>query len=907
MAKKNNATTKGFLNTNKITSKITKTQNDQFLVYAKKDVNEVLKSLDTSKEGLKLEQIEDLREKYGLNTIATKKKDHWYNVLVDAFLNPFSVVLIVIALLNILTPIIERTKIEFGQWISFGLIMSMILISGIIKLFQERKSSKASEKLKEMIKTTTAIIRNGQTKEMPIEEVLPGDIIKLAAGDMIPADMRILSAKDLFITQSSLTGESEPVEKFATPINENTKSALDCNNLCFMGTSVSSGTAIGVVVNTGKNTIFGKVAKLLTSKTRKSSFDQGIRSVSWILIWTMLVMSLIIFIIAGTYTNRGIDNMTTRWIDALTYALAIAVGITPEMLPMIVTLNLAREAFNLSKQKTIVKKINSIQSFGAMDVLCTDKTGTLTEDKIILERHINIEGDDDQRVLSYAFLNSYYQTGLKNLIDHAIIEKAEFIGLDDPIRGFKKVDEIPFDFKRRRMSVIIEDNAGVKQLITKGAFEEIISVCSYVERQGKLIALNDQLKKQASDIVNNLNSQGMRVIAIAINNKQFTNDYMYSVKDESELCLVGFIALLDPPKETSYKAIKALQKYGVNIKVLTGDNDLVTKYICKQVGIKNQKILLGSDIENMDDKELQNKVMHYDIFAKLSPEQKSRIVLAIKANKHVVGFMGDGINDAAAMKVADIGISVDTAVDIAKESADIILLEKDLTILEHGVIEGRKTFCNIIKYIKMTVSGNFGNILSLLIASLWLPFTPMYTTQILILNMIYDFSQYAIPWDKVDHNYYALPRKWDPKSIFKFMVYIGPISTIFDMISFSIMSYVLGWNGQDPNTINLFQTGWFFVSLLTQITVVYVLRTEKIPFIQSNPSYQVVASLLIILLVGFILVSAVNSPDLHYYPLISKEYHAWKWLLCSFGIMAMYMVAAQLVKQTYIKYRHEWL
>ncbi|WEK82923.1 MAG: magnesium-translocating P-type ATPase [Mycoplasma sp.] len=884
-------------------TKIAKQQNDQFLALAKKPQGTLLKELKTTKNGLKPRQIEKLREVHGYNTFTTKQKSHWYDAIVDAFFNPFSIVLSVIAILNIITPIISGNSIEASDWISFGIIVSMIIVAGTIKIFQETKSSKASEKLKEMIKTTTAVTRNGITKELLIEEVLPGDIIKLAAGDMIPADMRILSAKDLFVTQSALTGESEPVEKFATAANSGINSVLECNNLCFMGTSVSSGSAIGVVINTGKNTIFGKIAKLLNAKKTRSSFDKGIRAVSWILIWTMLVLTLAVFIIVGA-TNKNISNNdnTNVWLKALTYALAIAVGLTPEMLPMIVTLNLAKEAVKLSKQKTIVKTINSIQSFGAMDVLCTDKTGTLTEDKIILERHINLEGLDDHRVLTYAFLNSYYQTGLKNLIDLAVIEKADKLGIDDPIINFNKIDEIPFDFKRRRMSVIIQDNSGAKQLITKGAFEEIINVCNYGEYNGKRIKLTDELRKKSSKIVNDLNTQGMRVIAVAVNHTPLTKDKAFSVNDESNMCLVGFIALLDPPKESSEKAIKGLQKHGVNVKVLTGDNDLVTRYICEQVGIDVSNIILGNEIEQMSQEQLEKNVMKYNIFAKLSPEQKSRIVLAIKANKHVVGYMGDGINDAAAMKAADIAISVDTAVDIAKESADIILLEKDLTILEKGVTEGRKTFCNIIKYIKMTVSSNFGNMLSLLIASIWLPFTPMFTTQILILNMVYDFSQYSVPWDRVDENYIRLPRKWDPKSIFKFMICMGPASTIFDVTSFLIMYYALGWN--DGNHEFLFQTGWFIESLLTQIAVIYVLRTEKLPFIKSNPALIVNTSLLFILLIGLLLILVPGLNGLHFVQLTSENA---KWIGYSVLIMLGYMATAQIVKTGYIKLTGEWL
>ncbi|MBP5256790.1 MAG: magnesium-translocating P-type ATPase [Mycoplasma sp.] len=896
----------------KFKANLSSEQNQTLLSFAKLDSKDVLNRLKTSDNGLKLKDIESLREKCGYNIFSTKKKHGVWIKIINAFLNPFSAILAVIAMSIVLTPIFASKQIEASNWISFVIISSMIILSGAIKLFQEGRSSKASEKLKQMIKTTTAIKRNDVIKELPIEEVLPGDIIKLSAGDMIPADIRIITAKDLFITQSSLTGESEPVEKFSSPFIGNTNSALECNNICFMGTSVSSGSAVGVAINTGKNTFLGSIAKILNRKIPKSSFDIGIASVSWILIWTMLVMALIVFVIYGC-VNFLKYNDTKQWINALTYTLAVAVGLTPEMLPMIVTLNLAKEAFKLSKQETIVKNINSIQSFGAMDVLCTDKTGTLTEDKIVLERHINLAGDDDNRVLSFAFINSYYQTGLKNLIDLAVIEKADKIGIDDPIMGFKKVDEIPFDFKRKRMSVIIEDNQNKRLLVTKGAFEEIIEICDYCEYKGETLKLNSQLKKRAFKIVNNLNQDGMRVIAVAINHDILSTNRPFITSDEKHMCLIGFIALLDPPKESAFDAIKALRNHGVTVKVLTGDNDIITRYVCKTVGIDSENILLGSDINNMSDEELRNIVMDVNIFAKLSPEQKSRIVLAIKSNKHVVGYMGDGINDAAAMQVADIGISVDTAVDIAKESADIILLKKDLRILKHGVVEGRKTFCNIIKYIKMTISSNFGNMLSVLFAAIWLSFvispitspsafTPMVAIHILILNIIYDFSQYSIPWDNVDENYIKFARQWNPKSIFKFMVCIGPVSTIFDIASFMIMFYLFGWNSSEFQ--NQFSTGWFLESLLTQITVIYVLRTEKIPFIQSNPVPLVNLSLLIIFLFGLILTLIPNLDGAYFTTLVENQPI---WILYSFLLTFAYMFVAQGAKKLYIHIFNEWL
>lgn len=881
---------------------------NQFLIeQAKKSENECLQSLNTTTEGLKINEIEERREKYGYNAISTKKQDTWWMLLFSAFSNPFCIILSIIACLSILVPVASAEKIDISDWISFGIITAMILISGFMRFFQEGRSSKASEKLKQMIKTTIAVKRNGIFKEISIEEILPGDIISLAAGDMIPADMRIISAKDLFITQSSLTGESEPVEKLSTLIANNVTSALECSNLCFMGTSVSSGTAIGVVLSIGNETYFGSIAKALTRKREKTAFDKGILSVSWIIIWTMIALSITIFIIIGAQ-----NNSQSGWLNALTYSLAVAVGLTPEMLPMIVTLNLAKEAFKLSKQKTIVKKLNSIQSFGAMDVLCTDKTGTLTEDKIILERNINLEGDEDLKVLKYAYLNSFYQTGLKNLIDIAVIDKAKSKGIDKPISGFTKIDEIPFDFQRKRMSVIVNGKETGEQLVTKGAFEEIIQICSHCEYKGQVVPLSKELIEQAKSIVSQLNADGMRVIAICINKNSLPKDHPFSIADEKDMCLIGFIALLDPPKPSAKLAIQGLVKKGVMVKVLTGDNETVTKYVCDMVGIESNTILLGSDIINMSDEELKNKVMDVNIFAKLSPDQKARIITAIKSNKHIVGFMGDGINDAAAMKASDIGISVDTAADIAKESADIVLLEKDLTILEKGVVEGRKTFCNIMKYIKITISSNFGNMFSLLFAAMFLNgLEPMLPTQILILNMTYDFSQYMSPWDNVDPEYYMQPRAWNPKSIFKFMLCIGPISSIFDISSFLIMYYSFGWGqNNNPDTTLLFQTGWFFESLLTQVMVIYVLRTPKIPFIQSSPSFKVNSALIMVILAGTILVLVPGLETANLFSSLASrnvDPMAPFWILYAILLVVAYVITSQLGKVAYKKIFREWI
>lgn len=883
--------------------KLNAEQNDQLLGYAKKSNNEIFKIFNTSIHGLTNDRCEKLKEEHGLNDISSKKTHHWYNHLASAFLNPFSIILTIIACLNLLTVYISDSHDKEG-WISFGIIIGMLILSGFIKLFQEIRSSKASEKLKDMIKTTTAVERNDIRMEIPIEDVVPGDLIHLAAGDMVPADMIIIQAKDLFVTQSALTGESESIEKFVgNPNNIEHKNALDCNNLCFMGTSVASGTAIGVVLNTGQKTFFGKVARLLSKKRPKTNFDKGLRTVSLLLLITILIMTSIIFILQGAL-NKSIEGTSGHWIQALTFALALAIGLTPEMLPMIVSVNLAKEAFRLSKQKTIVKNINSIQSFGAMDVLCTDKTGTLTEDRIVVERYVDIDNKTSTKVLQYGYLNSYFQTGLKNLLDVSIINKAKETKIDDEYSKYQKIDEIPFDFQRRKMSVVVKRKSNDERiLITKGAPEEILSICSHVEYKDKIIPLTDKIIKKVKSIVNSLNENGMRVIAISTNYEKLLTE-TFTTKDENNMTLIGFAAFLDPPKISAKKAILGLQRKGVQIKVLTGDNEAVSKYICSQVGINAKNILLGNQIDDMSNDELKNRVGKVNIFAKLSPEQKARVISAIKSNKHTVGFMGDGINDAAAMREADIGISVDTAVDIAKESADVILLEKDLTILTQGATEGRKTYANIIKYIKISVSSSFGNMLSMLVASLWLPFQPMMAVQILILNLIYEFSQFMVPWDNVDIDFLTKPRNWSARSILKFMLIMGPVSSIYDIISFSIMYYGLGWGRNDSSTIINFQTGWFLVSLLTQTLVIIILRTKHVPLFKSYPSTPVSLSLTILMIVGFAL---VLIPGLN--PIFGSLafQNGYIFIGCSFAIAACYSLTAQFTKMGYVKLFNSWL
>ena len=855
------------------------------------NIEQLYLKMDTSEKGLDESKVEILRDQFGLNEISHEKKDSVGKKLFEAFINPFTIVLFVLGIISLFTDVILVPK-DQRDYSSVVIICIMVTISGVLRFVQELRSSKAAEELKAMVHTTVDVERDGR-KEISLQELVPGDIIYLAAGDMIPADVRIIRAKDLFVGQSALTGESEPVEKFGGELSyEEAKdnNPLELNNLAFMGTNVISGSALALVITTGDGTYFGEIGKSLTGKKVKTNFDIGVNKVSFLLIKFMAIMVPIVFFLNG-FTKGS-------WLQAFLFALSVAVGITPEMLPMIVTTNLAKGAYAMAKRKTVVKKLDSIQNFGSMDILCTDKTGTLTQDKIILERHLDINGKTDDRVLRHGFLNSYYQTGLKNLMDLAIIDHAIKYGMKELEGKYVKVDEIPFDFSRKRMSVVLKDKNSKIQLITKGAIEEMLDISSYVEDGGKVLPLTKEIREKIIKTVNNLNSEGMRVIGIAQKTEENGREE-FSVNDENDMVLMGYMGFLDPPKETTTKAIKALKDYGVGVKVLTGDNEAVTACVCSQVGIKNKKILLGSEIENMDDSELQKKVEETDIFAKLSPNQKTRIVTSLRENGHTVGFLGDGINDAGAMRAADVGISVDTAVDIAKESADIILLEKDLMVLEGGVLEGRRTFGNIIKYIKMTTSSNFGNMLSVLVASAFLPFLPMLPIQILVLNLIYDISQIVIPWDNMDEDYLKVPRKWDASSIARFMVIFGPTSSIFDITTFLVMWFVYGCNSaSNPHLVSLFNTGWFVESLWTQTLIIHMIRTKKIPFVQSRASSPVIAMTVIALIVGTIIPFTALGGALQMTEL-STSY---------FGILIItviaYMLLCQLVKKIYIgKYK----
>ncbi|RGR81095.1 magnesium-translocating P-type ATPase [Mediterraneibacter gnavus] len=834
-------------------------QNRRIQFAATHPIQETLGYLNTTLCGLEPGKVEENRSEYGSNKVTREKKKTLPQRLAGAFINPFTAILFCLALVSSFTDMIFPHFSLFGcvpkdfDCLTVVIILTMVFLSGTLRFVQESRSGNAAEKLLAMITTTCTVTRKGQEMaEIPLDEVVVGDIVHLSAGDMLPADVRILDAKDLFVSQASLTGESEPIEKIPM-VNETRDAITDYTNIAFMGSNVISGSASAVVVTVGDHTLFGSMASEVAHEAVETSFSKGVNAVSWVLIRFMLVMVPLVFVANGI--TKG------DWLSAFLFGISIAVGLTPEMLPMIVTTCLAKGAVSMSKKQTIVKNLNSIQNFGAIDILCTDKTGTLTQDKVVLEYHLNVNGEDDLRVLRHAYLNSYFQTGYKNLMDVAIIQKTEEEEADDPqlvdlSEHYVKVDEIPFDFARRRLTTVVQNRDGKTQMVTKGAVEEMLSICSFAECDGKVRPMTKELKSRILATVDDLNEKGFRVLAIAQKSNPSPAG-AFGVTDECDMVLMGYLAFLDPPKESTADAIKALKAHGVTTKILTGDNDKVTRTICKQVGLKVRNMLLGSDLENMGDQELAKAAETTDVFAKLTPDQKARVVSVFRENGHTVGFMGDGINDASAMKSADIGISVDTAVDVAKESADIVLLEKDLMVLEEGIIEGRKTYANMIKYIKMTASSNFGNMFSVLAASALLPFLPMESLQLIFLNLIYDLSCTAIPWDNVDEEFISVPRKWDASSVGSFMMWIGPTSSVFDWMTYIFMYFVFcplfvsrgvlyndlasHFAGADlvrmqTAYVAMFQTGWFIESMWSQTLVIHMIRTPKLPFIQSHAS-----------------------------------------------------------------------
>jgi len=852
-------------------------------------------------EGLEDHEVEEKLEKYGQNEVHHEKAPSWIKQLIEAFINPFIGILVIIASISYILDV-WLAKPEDKDYKTVIVVGVMVMISSLIRFFQEFKSNRAAEQLKSMVKTTATVLRKDSGKvEIDIKELVPGDIIVLSAGDMIPSDCRIIQSKDLFVSQAMLTGESLPTEKRNAPIPDaNTKSPLELDNICFMGTNVVSGSAMAMIVTTGNYTYFGSLSKSIIGKRAETSFDKGVNKVSFLLIKFMLIMVPLVFLINGMVKHN--------WWEALLFAIAVAVGLTPEMLPMIVTANLAKGAVTMSKRKVIVKRLNAIQNIGAMDILCTDKTGTLTMDKIVLERHLNIFGDDDDEVLKWAYLNSFHQTGLKNLLDVAILEHGELLDYLKVEEHFQKVDEIPFDFQRRRMSVILKQKNGKHLLICKGAVEEMLALCSHAFDPGedkllhiendKVIPIDETVRANILSISKRLNKEGLRVLLVSI--KEFDERALnYSIEDESNMTLTGFIGFLDPAKPSAKDSIAALHKLGVSVKVLTGDNEVVTKKICRDVGISYTQVILGNDLEQMSDESLLEQIDNVSIFAKLSPVQKSRVVKLLQFKGHTVGFMGDGINDAAALRDADVGISVDTAVDIAKESADIILLEKDLMVLRKGVIYGRRTFGNIIKYIKMTASSNFGNMFSMLGASALLPFLPMLPVQILIQNLLYDISQVSIPWDIMDAEFIEQPKKWDASGITRFMVYIGPISSIFDYATFALMYFFFKANSVEHQS--LFQSGWFIEGLLSQTLIVHMIRTRKVPFFQSWATAPVIILTSIIMIVGIYIPFSPFATMLKMQPLPLMYF---PWLI---GILVSYCFLTQYVKTIFIRKFSQWL
>ncbi len=848
-------------------------------------VEQLFGKYDSSYDGLSEEEVIERLEEYGLNTIEIENNHPILKRIKESLINPFNIVLIIVALITLATDVLFVSRKDYSTFI---LIMSTITVSAIISYTQSARSDTAANQLKSMISNKMDIIRKGVIKTIPVEEVVPGDIVKLSSGDMIPADIRFIETKDLFIDQAALTGESAAVEKFSTWKKES--EITDLPNIGFMGTDVVSGTATAIVLTTGENTYFGHMAKSLESVYQQNSFEKGVNSISKLLIRMMFIMLPIILLI-------NLLNKSDVW-DSIIFALTIAVGLTPEMLPVIMTSTLAKGAVMMSKEKTIVKKLNSIQTFGQMDILCTDKTGTLTEDKVILEKYMDCFGNENKRILKHSFLNSYFQTGLKNLIDLAVISRAEKEQMGGLKVEYERIDEIPFDFVRRRMSVLLQDKKGKIQLITKGAVDEVMSVCKYIECEDLVIEINDDLKSKAYETYEKYNNEGLRIIAVAQKNHVDLSDGL-SLIDESDMVLIGFIGFLDPPKQSAKQAINALKAHGVDTVVLTGDSEGVAINVCKQVGIDVSNCLQGKDVDELDDEQLIEKLKDCHLLSKLSPIQKQRVVRLFQESGHTVGYMGDGINDSPALKQSDVGISVDTAVDIAKETADIILLEKDLNVLEKGVINGRKTFTNVLKYIKMATSGNFGNTMSVIIASLFLPFLPLLPIHILIQNLLNDVAQIGMPFDNVDEDYISLPKKWDEKDIQRFMFIFGPTSTILDVCCFVVLWFIMKYNSMEMAT--LFQTGWFTFGIVSQTLIIHAIRTDKIPFITSKSSIQLMISTLLVVLITLI----ISFTDISYIFNLSKlPLDYLKWLIV---LLILYVLLIEIFKRIYIKIKKQWL
>jgi len=838
--------------------------------------------LGTAATGLSQSEAAERLRKYGPNEVAAQKPVHWLRRLLRMLRNPLVLLLGTLAAVSIATGDLRAAT-----------VMGLMIVLGVtLRFVQESRADATAEKLRAMIHVTATVMRDGESCEVPLREVVPGDVIALAAGDMVPADVRLVAAKDLFVNQSSLTGESLPVEKHDASETAGTRvkdSELDRVDLCFLGTSVQSGTATAVAVTTGANTLFGGMARSLTTEPAKTAFDRGLDRFTWLMIGFIAVMAPLVFLINGLTKHN--------WTEAFFFAVAVAVGLTPEMLPMIVAVCLSKGALAMSRKRVVVKRLNAIQNFGAMDVLCTDKTGTLTMDAVILERHCDPRGEESERVLLTAMLISHFQSGLRSVLDHAILAYRDSHP-HLPIDGYKKIDEIPFDFVRRIMSVVVETPDGGHQLLAKGAPEAILPRCPWFESDGEVLPTEPAFLDALGEEYDALSADGFRVLAVARRDLgQGPPNATYSTTDETDLVLVGYVAFLDPPKETAAPALTALRQSGVTVKVLTGDNELVTRKICSHVALSTEHLLLGADVERLSDSELSEAVERTNVFARMAPGHKQRVIQALQARHHVVGFLGDGINDAPALRAADVGISVDSAVDVAKESADIILLEKNLLVLNEGVLEGRKVFSNVLKYVRMGASSNFGNMFSVLGASAWLPFVPMAPIQLLTNNLLYDFSQIPIPTDNVDAEQIARPRPWAIGDIGRFILCIGPLSSIFDYTTYAVMFFVFG--AKTPAQAALFQTGWFVESLMTQTLIIHVIRTNKIPFLQSRPSWPLIATTVTIMAIGVLLPISPLAPALGFVAL-PRLY----WPILTATLLS-YMLLTQMVKVMLV--RHRWI
>ncbi|MBI5876743.1 MAG: magnesium-translocating P-type ATPase [Chloroflexi bacterium] len=834
----------------------------------------VLEKLHTTASGLTSAEALLRQKQYGANEVAREKYPGLLERLWTNVKNPLVILLAVLALVSYLTGDVRSTVV----------ISLMVVLGIVLRYVQEMRADHAAERLQAMVKTTTTVLRDGDRRELPLQELVPGDIVMLSAGDMVPADARLLTAKDLFLNQAALTGESMPVEKTAAAAPPEIQNPLEMPDICFLGSDVESGSATAVVVHTGHDTYFGSLAASIVGERQLTSFDKGVNGFTWLMIGFIAVMTPTVFILNGL--SKG------NWIEAFLFGLAVAVGLTPEMLPMIVTMNLSKGAIEMARHKVIVKRLNAIQNFGAMDMLCTDKTGTITQGRIILEKHLDASGQESDEMLEYGYLNSYYQTGLKNLMDVAVLDHTH---LEEQVvfrRQFRKVDEIPFDFKRKRMSVVVAGDDGVPLLICKGAVEEVLDICNRVEVRGQVLPRLPEHDQHRRTLVDRLNMEGFRVIALAYKMASAVETgHAFTVSDENDMVLKGFLAFLDPPKDSVLDALAQLKQYNVGVRILTGDNELVTRTICRQVGLIVDQVMLGPAIEALNDAQLAAAIEGTTIFAKLSPAHKERIIHALQANGHVVGFLGDGINDAPALKAADVGISVDSAVDMAKESSDIILLETSLLVLVQGVIEGRRVFGNITKYIRMAASSNFGNMFSVVGASIFLPFLPMLPIQVLLNNLLYDFSQTSIPTDSVDAEWLARPRKWALGELRRFIVLIGPISSIFDYLTFGIMLWVFdAWSRPE-----LFHTGWFVESLFTQTLIIHVIRTNKIPFLQSRASGVLMTTSLVIVAIGAWLTVSPFADPLGFVVLPPLY-----WLLLAVMLLA-YVVLTQWAKGYFIR------